>query len=499
MAESSPLLYQTASTFEQALSADLVMTRPNIVFIITDQQRHDTIKALGHDHMITPNLDRMVEAGVAFTNMYATSPVCSPSRASLFSGLYPHSTGVLRNDDRWAYTWVPLLAAAGYRCVNVGKMHTHPFEAPLGFHERHVTENKDRAHPSLPFYLDNWDKALWACGETKPSRLTYCHRADYGERLGAFVWELPEKLHPDVFVGQSAVEWLRSYKGDEPFFLQVGLPGPHPPYDPTADALALYDGVDFPEPIRGYDLDSQPTALRKLRQNHMDNDHDAVVHLADPTPEQTQRQRAHYAANITMIDQQLGALKEALAARGVLDDTVIIFTSDHGDCLNDHGHSQKWTMFESSIRVPCVIQDPRRDSGQSVDDLVALFDLGPTMLELAGVTPPAWMEAQSLVPYLAGNAGPKRNVVYAELADDMIQQHCPFMTMIRTGQWKLVHFLGSDEGQLFDLDADPDEVTNLWDSAARGDVRQRLIHDILDWRLRSARRTQTFLTDEMAR
>ncbi|MEZ5866067.1 MAG: sulfatase-like hydrolase/transferase [Geminicoccaceae bacterium] len=475
------------------------MAKPNIVFIITDQQRHDTIGALGHPHMITPNLDRMAEEGIAFSGMYCTSPVCSPSRASLFSGLYPHSSGVLRNDERWPYTWVHLLAEAGYRCVNVGKMHTHPFEEAFGFHERHVTENKDRAHPNLPFYLDNWDKALWAAGYIKPSRQTYCHRDDYRDRLGAFVWELPEKLHPDVFVAQSAVHWLECYKGKEPFFLQVGIPGPHPPYDPTEEALALYDGVEFPEPIRNYDLDSQPTAMRKLRQNHIENDHDAVVHLADPTPEQMQRQRAHYAANVTMIDQQLGLLKAALEARGVLDNTVIIFTSDHGDSLNDHGHSQKWSMFESSVRVPCLIHDRRRsDGGRRIDDLTSLFDLGPTILELAGVTPPAWMEAQSLVPYFDRDTDPARDTVYAELADDMIQEDCPFITMIRTGKWKLVHYLGSDEGQLFDLEADPDEIDNLWDAPAHQATRQELTHRILAWRLQSARHTQRFLVDALA-
>jgi arylsulfatase A-like enzyme len=447
--------------------------------------------------MITPNLDDMVRDGVAFTRMYATSPCCSPSRASLFSGLYPHNTGVLRNDDKWTYTWVPMLAEAGYRCVNIGKMHTSPFEEPLGFHERHVVENKDRAHPKLPFYLDNWDKALWAGGHVKPTRETYCKRPDYNERLGAFVWELPERMHPDVFVAQSAVHWLEAYDGDEPFFLEIGLPGPHPPYDPTAEALALYEGRALPEPIRNYDLDTQPAALRKLRENHIENDHDAVVHLASPTREQMLRQRAHYYANITMIDEQIGALRVALQARGVADNTIIIFTSDHGDSLNDHGHSQKWNMFEPSVRVPAIIHNPLAPKrGRQIDDLTALFDFGPTILELAGVTPPDWMEARSLTSYFKHDHDPERGAVFSELADDMVQEDCDFMTMIRLGDWKLVYFLGSEEGQLFALESDPDETVNLWDSSDHADVRRALTQKILDWRLQSSRRTQSFVARE---
>ena len=126
--------------------------------------------------------------------------------------------------------------------MNVGKMHTMPIEGGFGFHERHVVENKDRDHPNLPFYLDNWDKAIHARGAYKPSRVTYAKRPDYDEALGAFVWEQDEDLHPDVFVGETACWWLERYPGNEPFFLQVGLPGPHPPYDPTQEYLDMYIG-----------------------------------------------------------------------------------------------------------------------------------------------------------------------------------------------------------------------------------------------------------------
>jgi arylsulfatase len=467
--------------------------RPNIVFILTDQQRYDSIAALGFPYVDTPNLDRLVNEGTSFDRSYVTAPSCSPSRASLFSGTYPHTNGVFRNDEAWNYCWVRDLNAAGYRCVNVGKMHTWPVEGAFGFHERHVTENKDRAHPNLPFYLDNWDKAIWTSGFEKPSRQTYKHLPDYSNRLGSFTWALPKNLHPDVFVPQTACLWLDRYSGDEPFFLQIGIPGPHPPYDPMQSNLDAYQGRDFPAPIRDYDLDSQPKPLRDLRRNHLDNDHDAVVHLENPTDAQVQSQRAHYFANVTMIDEQVGLVIEALERRGVLDDTVIIFASDHGDCLNDHGHSQKWNMYEQSVHVPTIFWGAGIPAGRRVTDLVALMDIGPTVLEISGVTPPIWMEAQSLCPYFGDTPPPRRDCVFAEHARDAILTGTEFMTMVMVENWKLVHFVDCDEGQLFDLTTDPGERKNLWDDPAHAVRKAEMIIRILKWRIQSDLKTQTFL------
>ncbi len=467
------------------------VTRPNIVLIVTDQQRYDTIAALGHDHVDTPHLDRLVREGTAFTHTYVSAPSCAPSRSSLFTGVYPHNLGVLRNDQLWRHSWVETLAETGYRCVNVGKMHTHPLETPLGFHERTVVENKDRDHPGLPFFHDQWDKALWLLGKRKPTRVTYREREDYADRLGAFEWELPEELHSDVFVSRHAQWWLDTYPGREPFFLQIGFPGPHPPYDPVPRHLDAYRDRDVPLPVVDEeDLAGQPDALRELREHHQANDHDAIVHLADPTPEQSRHQRRHYLANVTMIDEQIGLLIEALERRGVLDNTVILFTSDHGDCLGDHGHSQKWTMYEPSVRVPAIAWGPGRVvAGQRIDALTAMMDLGPTVLELAGVTPPAWMEARSLVPALRGEEYRGRDLVFSEHVRDGVLQGTELMTMVRDDRWKLVELIDSDQGQLFDLHADPHETRNLWDAAAgteAAQTRTRLLAELARWRARSA-------------
>lgn len=470
--------------------------RPNIVFVITDQQRFDTISALGAEHVDTPNLDRLVAEGTAFTRTYVSAPSCSPSRSSLFTGLYPHSLGVLRNEDLWRHSWVQQLSDSGYRCVNVGKMHTNPWETPLGFHERTVVENKDRDHPNVPFFHDQWDKALWSHGQTKPTRTVHRDKPDYTERLGAFEWELPDNLHSDNFVAGHARWWLESYPGSEPFFLQVGFPGPHPPYDPVSKHLDVYRDRDVPLPVRSpEDIAAQPAALRQLREHHQHNDHDSIVHLADPTAAQARRQRQHYLASVTQIDEQLGLIIEALEQRGVLDNTVIIFTSDHGDCLGDHGHSQKWTMYDPSVRVPAIVWGPGVRAGQQVDALTAMMDLGPTVLELANIEAPEWMEAQSLVPALRGEEWHGRDYVFSEHAHDMILTGTELMTMVRDLRWKYVEFVDSDEGQLFDLDADPDEEHTLWNAPAYSEaasVKERLRDVIARWRARSALHTADF-------
>ncbi|RMG37156.1 MAG: DUF4976 domain-containing protein [Planctomycetota bacterium] len=461
-------------------------SRPNIIFIITDQQRFDTINALGYDYVDTPNIDRLVREGVTFTNCHVSAPSCAPSRASLFTGYYPHTTGVHRNADLWRHGWIESLNAAGYRCVNVGKMHTYPYNTPMGFHERYVVENKDR-YLEERYYFDEWDKALRARGLVKQQRELYRKLPDYRERLGAFEWQLPEDMHSDMFVGGMACWWLKSYPKTEPLFLQIGFPGPHPPYDPTPRFAEKYMQRRFPLlEVTQEELDGQPSVFKQLREHNTLVDHDSVVHLLNPTYEQRHRQRAYYMANVEMIDMQVGRIMQTLEETGYLDNSVVVFTSDHGDCLTDHGHSQKWTMYELVTRVPMIVWSPERfPGGRTVDGLVQQMDVAPALLELAGIEPPATMEARSVLPTLRGEDFTPRRFVYAEHGRDNILEGTAFMTMVRDHRWKLVHFVDSTEGQLFDLQNDPNELHNLWSDPDCSDQKQRLLDELREWRIRS--------------
>ena len=471
--------------------------RPDIIFINTDQQRFDTINALGAEHMDTPNLDRLVNEGTSFTNCHITAPSCAPSRASLFTGYYPHTTGIYRNGDRWTHSWVEDLSDSGYYTVNIGKMHTAPYDTPMGFDERYEVENKDRylapvpaGEPPLPgekFYLDEWDRALQAKGLLKQQREFYRQWEDYEDRLGAFEWELPEEAHPDVFVGDFTTQWLdRMPKMEQPLFMEVGFPGPHPPYDPLPRYVEEYMDRDLPMPDASEaDLESQPAPLNALRKHNEEIDHDSVTHDLNATDEQIHRQRAYYYANVAMIDEQVGKIMDALEANGY-EDTIVIFTSDHGEALGDHGHIQKWTMYDVITCVPTMIWSPSRFDPNSVEDLVSLFDLGPTILDLAGAAIDDSMEAESLVPALDKVDGwSGRDVVFAEHARDGILQETEFMTMVRTDGWKLVHFVDYDDGQLFDLSEDPGEVENLWDDPDAQEKKQELLDTLLEWRIQS--------------
>ena len=478
--------------------------RPNIILFITDQQRYDTIAALGYSYADTPNLDRIVNQGVSFGRCYVTAPSCAPSRASLFTGLYCHTNGVfVNNRDAWRHTWIERLADAGYRCVNVGKMHTSPWDTPAGFHERYVVENKDRFRFDR-WFIDEWDKALRIRGYEKPSRATYGKWPDWEERLGAYEWRLPADLHPDNFVGDFAAWWLDRQKArwwnnegqtDKPIFLQVGFPGPHPPYDPVPEYAKRYVDKDLPiiDPTEE-SLEEQPEVMKKLREYMMKNNPDSIRHLANPTPQQRLRQRAYYLANVSMIDAQVGQVLDALERNGYLENAVVVFTSDHGDSLGDHGHSQKWNMYEEVVRVPLLFWRPGHYGPNiCVNELVQHFDIAPTILEIAGVAVPEWFEASSLLPFLEGDpASQGREVVFSEHGRDKPLADIDFMTMVRRSRWKLVHFAGDKEGQLFDLDEDPFEFRNLWDDPESSSVKRLLLDDLREWLISSNVRTHTW-------
>lgn len=460
---------------------------PHIVLIMTDQQRFDTIRALGAAHMDTPNLDRLVREGVSFDNCFINAPSCVPSRASLFSGYSPHTSGVLRNGQQWQKTWVQDLAQAGYHCVNVGKMHTIPYDAPAGFNERFVVENKDRFFEGR-WYADEWDKALVHQGAVKPSRAQYRALPDYAKRLGAFDWPLEENQHGDVFVADTAMWWLNTRPKPDALFMQIGFVGPHPPYDPPARyADAYLQKPDLPVPtVRAEDLEALPASLKAKRAHDVKVDHDAVSWSLDPSEQQLRRLRAHYDGNVTLIDEQIGRLLETLDRQGYLDNCVVIFMSDHGDNLGDHGLSQKWSMYDMVTRVPAIVWSPGRFAGgRRLKQLCQLFDFGPTILELAGLEPPADMEAQSLLPALLGQDWSGRAAVFCEQVGDVAMANTRLITMIRTEHDKAVLFLGSSDGQYFDLVADPGEERNLWSAPEIQPRLAELRAQLLDWRLDS--------------
>jgi arylsulfatase len=463
--------------------------KPNIILIMTDQQRADSIAALGAHWMHTPNLDRLATEGTAFDNCFVTSPVCVGARASLFTGKYPHGCQVFSNFQPWQPTWVTSLADAGYHCMSIGKMHINPYHALGGFHQRLPVENKDRPlfleERDRAFY-DEWDKALRARKLVKPSRYTRYQEDPEGfsKALGVFPWHLDEDMHPDNFVGDTACWWIKDRANTDPLFLQIGFPGPHPPYDPLPSALERYRDVPMPAAHASVDgLDGQPAAQRRLRENMCRLDFDSIAWRTDATTEEIGNLRRHYAANVTMIDEQVGRIMAALDARGYLDNALVIFTSDHADALGDYGHIQKWTMYDTVVKVPLICWSRNENLlRQRLDDLVQMFDIAPTILEAAGLPAPQDFEARSLWPRLTDpGAKPAYEIVYSELARDHIQTESEFIIMRRCRRWKLVLYLNDDFGELYDLAEDPAETRNLWRNDGHLSLREDLKAETMAW------------------
>ena len=457
--------------------------RPNIVLIVTDQQRYDTIAALGFEGPITPNLDRLAREGVSFDNCFVNAPACGPARCSMFTGYWPHTTGMLKNGDPWQQTWVPNLGRVGYHTANVGKMHFTPFGAQGGFDYRFNVENKQRFR-QWRAYKDEWDLELERRGMTKYQREDLEKRRDYWISLGAFAWEKDPEMHPDNFLGRAAVNWIDEYAGGDPFFLCIGFPGPHPPYDPTPEWLELYADTEFElTPLQIKEYIQHPRTLIEMAEHNTQVAHDSIQFVTFPNEAHRQRQRRYYMANVSLIDAWIGSIRESLERRGLLENTVVIFTSDHGDALTDHFCSQKWTMYDQVVRVPAIVWAPRRYfGGRRITQQVQWFDLGATILDIAGAESLPGCEAESLLPALERDEFAGREYVFSEHGrEDVMGLYCEHLTMVRSRDFKLVHYLGDERGQLFDLRRDPQELTNLWDDPGYRRRRQELIGKIGDW------------------
>lgn len=463
---------------------------PNIVLIMTDQQRFDTIKAWGAEHMITPNMDALASRSVAFKQAYCPGATCVASRAAIFTGMYAHNTGAYTFDN-WAHqrNWVQDLAEAGYWCANIGKMHFEPMQHRGGFHERVIVENPTMVVPAQGGADDDWGYHLKRNGIERPVDR---HKTDpqWMDYLQAVPWHHEPQYHSDIFIKDSAVGWIKDYRGTKPFFLQIGFTGPHEPWDALPRHLDLYRAVEPPQPIwREGELADNPPQHTAIRDFHASADHESRIDLQGASKEQIDNMRRAYYAKITLVDECLGEVMSALEARDLLNNSYIIFCSDHGEMLGDHHMVYKWLMYDCITHVPLMIAPPASISATNdVPDLVSLIDIGPTVLDIAGVDCPTYLEGRSLRPYLENGSVETRDYVFSE--DN-------YLTMIRSQTHKLIYYTGQEDiGELYDLQADPNELHNQWDNPNYQSVRQELTLALLKWLARSTYHTAGYKQGE---
>ncbi|TVR51061.1 MAG: choline-sulfatase [Puniceicoccaceae bacterium] len=412
--------------------------KPNLLLIVTDQQRFDTLAAAGHGHMLTPHLDWLTETGTLFERCYSDAPVCAPARSTLITGVHYHNQppGIGHFGQPSApdptVTLPALLTRAGYQTKAVGKLHYHPVRCTYGWEHAEIMED---------YY--HWIR------EVAPGDEPMAHGLGQNEMHPGFA-TVPEHLTLTHWTVRCSVRFLESRDPTRPFFLYTGFSKPHPPFDPIKAYWDLYDGIELPEPVRG-DWVEPGSPLWQAFSGPTHN-----LNGIDNWPADRIRaaRRAYYAL-ISQIDYNLGHLFARLRELGELDHTWIVFTSDHGENLGDHGMGAKTNYLEGSAHVPLIIRPPAGEEwdharGSRAAALSCLADLFPTLMEAAGETPPAGLDGRSLLPALGGED------VRGHLRGGLPPFHCWI-----EGRWKY-HFSEEGGGELlFDLETDPHECVNL--------------------------------------
>ncbi len=451
------------------------MNRPqNILFITTDQQRKDSLPCYGLDFMKTPALDRLASEGIVFDNCTSVSPVCQPARASFILGQYPHVTGVPEN-FRWIRPDSPtiprLFNQAKWNTAAIGKMHFYPWNNTEGFQYRVIAEDKRHI-----FRKDDWTSFLEKKGYRRDHPATV---PGYRKNLGAIISPLPEDLHIDSFIGDEAVKWIKN-SAKPPFFSWVSFNSPHDPYDPPESLASLYKDVAIPEPIGSAEELSTKPIYQKENIKFYNSNPLFLTDYSSMTYEQIMKMRQYYLATITLIDKQVHKILDALESRNLLDSTMIVFSSDHGDHLGDHGLPFKSTFYESALNVPLIIKGPGVPSGRRCSSFVDWLDLHATFLSLAGIIPPDHAQGKDISFLLKEPNKSVKEHAISELIG---------RAMIKTNDYKLV-LCDDSSGEFYDLREEPLEVYNHFNDIKYREEKKELserlaLHMLANSRVRS--------------
>lgn len=464
-------------------------TKPNLLFIWTDEQQYFTMKAYGNEIIQTPNLDRLAGESFVFKKAYVTQPVCTPDRSSVMTGLYPHTSGCVNNNIPLppdVKTLPEILNDPDYYTGYLGKWHLgdevfqqRGFDKWVSIEDiyiRHFGPGRDRNARS--------DYHHWLVEKG------YQPNTDNNTFSRSFAARFPLEDCKPKFLEEKAIEFLET-AGHEPFILYINFLEPHMPFFGPLDSL--YAPEDIPLPGNFYDLptDDDPLYYRKkvesdkTRWGHSENEFRELI--------------AKYWGLVSQVDMSVGAILDKLESLGLSDNTIVIYTSDHGDMMGAHRMVAKSVMYEESVRIPFLLKDPRMNHPPRViEERVSQIDIVPTLLDLMGGEVPGYLQGKSLIPSLKKDRYPDEDIFIewnsgqdyrtgacgeAILVDDNVEKSAAspsIRTVISREGWKL-SLSNRDKSQLFDLVNDPLETTNLYYREEHSQTVKELTGKIIEW------------------
>lgn len=508
--------------------------RPNVLVFIADQLRADHLGFAGNPVVRTPNIDRLAGESVVFTEAMVTNPTCMPNRASLVTGRWPSAHGTRCNGitmDPDANNVVRSLACTGYATTAVGKLHHQ--NMGWDFEPEQLAQMEDTSPLLLTPVLDAWSRRRepgWDKWEDKaahdrsfiplpPDYYGYQHVdlvIGHGDRPGGHYvhwardhgvdpytsggpenatvrladWEqvyktsVPPDLHPSAYVGTKAVEHINKFaQQEQPFFMFVSFPDPHHPFSPPDGYADMYSPEEVDLPVGFHqDHSKSPPHIREMIEHRGTPNSDPTMTWA-ATEEQYRAAAAAQYGLISLMDKHIGEVLSALEENGLAEDTIVVFTSDHGDLFGDHGLMLKhFSHYRAVTNVPLTMRIPGQAPG-SLDALVSTADLAPTLLELTGAAPYRGIQGKSLVPLLDGRTDSVRTGLIIEEDQPFGLSGLPAPVWTRsviTSKGRLTRYFGTGITELYDHRADPDELNNLADDPQAGGLLAELTTSMLE-------------------
>lgn len=401
---------------------------PNILLLMTDQQRFDTVAALGNPIIQTPALDRLVAEGTSFTSAYCPSPVCVASRCSFLLGQWPHQTGCITNSPmpQERQSLMEFLQAAGYQTHGIGKMHFSPDRKKLwGFDTRDFSEEGAGPDDFTQHLAENgFDHIVAPHGER--SEYYYIPQPS----------QLPAHLHHTQWVAERTLEFLNQRCVDRPFLCWSSFIKPHPPFESPVPWNRLYRMVEMQLPFLPPDYEELHTYWNRHQNRYKYRDQGRDMNLL-------RTMRAAYYSAISFIDYQVGRILDALSAEGILDDTLILYTSDHGELLGDYDCYGKRSFLDAAARVPLLVRYPERfPANVRCDEPTSLVDVLPTCLHVAGLQPQSEHIGEALTEVVAGESA--RDAIIGQLG-----QGGTGLYMLLTHDFKYIYSAADQREWLF--------------------------------------------------